>query len=75
MTVGSSCADTSVGEVVSSGFCASALIGVKITAMMSRHVSHRTNFFMIHHPLLAELMSDLLAVVLIGYLFWRLELS
>lgn len=30
---------------------------------------------MIHHPLLAELMSDLLAVVLIGYLFWRLELS
>jgi hypothetical protein len=62
VTVGSSCADTSVGEVVSSGFCASALMGVNTTATANIAISDKTNLFIIGHLLLNGSMFGLFEV-------------
>lgn len=62
VTVGSSCADTSVGGVVSSGFCASALMGVNTTATANIAISNKTNLFIIGHLLLNGSMFGLFGV-------------
>jgi hypothetical protein len=69
--VGASCTETSVG--VSSGFCASALTGVKVMDRMSRPVSH-TGFF-IYNALLNELVFGLWSASLNRYLSGRTVIS
>jgi hypothetical protein len=41
VSAGSSCADTSVGEVVSSGFCACAVVGVIMTNTARIVIGHK----------------------------------